>query len=510
MDTGFAPAQPWPHPAGGGDPLRIAVGSLKQESNTFSPVTSDLDFFDADTRLSGEAILPFARRARIELSGFLDALDAERAIAVPLVAAHACSGGPLIRAAFDTLLEDLLRRLREELPVDAVLLALHGGLVLEDDPDAEGLILHAVREVVGSRIPVAASLDLHGHITPRMVAHVDILVGYKKYPHTDMYETGVRTARLLLDRLANRIHPTMALAKRHMILSPVRTNTDVPPFRDLMAKTDALAAGGRVLAASLFPVQPWLDVPDLGFASLVVTNDDPEGAQRIADALADQAWARRAECDPQLVPLEEAIGRALRAEHGPVVIGDSGDAPSGGAPGDSNAVLAGLFAHGVDRSGRTALLTLVDAPAVQAAHAAGVGARLTLPLGHSVSVSHGQPIPLAGVVRTLGDGRYRITGPGNAGVIVSMGRTAVMASGGIHVFLMERPTIEWDPGLYRSIGLEPQDADLVFVKSPSHFRVAYGPLASDLIMAETPGCTNCNMRALRFQHATRPLYPLDE
>jgi microcystin degradation protein MlrC len=489
--------------------MRIAVGSIKQESNTFSPMTSDLEFFNADTRLVGEAILPYARRSRIELSGIVETLEAEQVAVVPLVTAHACSGGPLIRPAFDTLLEDLLARLRAARPVDAVALALHGALVLENHPDAEGLILQGVREVVGPGIPIASSLDLHGHITPQMVAHADILVGYKKYPHTDMYETGVRTARLLLDRMANRIRPTMALAKRHMVLSPVRTTTDVPPFKDLMAKTEALAAEGRVLSASLFPVQPWLDIPDLGFAALVVTDKDPQGAQRIADQLADEMWARRDECDPRLVPLDDAIRRGLAAERGPVVIGDSGDAPSGGAPGDSPAVLRSLLAHGVDRSDRTALLTLVDPAAVRAAHQAGVGGRFSQAVGHSLSREAGQPIPVTGVVRTLGDGRYRITGPGMTGVAVSMGRTAVVAWGGIQILLLERPTIEWDPGLYRSIGLEPSEMDLVFVKSPSHFRVAYAPLAAELIMAETPGCTCCDMRKLRFRHATRPLYPVD-
>ena len=490
-------------------PVRIAIGSIMQESNTFSPVLSDLAFFTADYLLRGEEIIPFAHRSRVEVSGFLDTLAAQDVTPVPLVAAHACSGGPLLRSTFNTLLDDMLRRLRAALPVDAVLLALHGALVLEDDPDAEGILLREVREVVGPRIPVAASLDLHAHVTPEMVAHADLLVGYKKYPHTDIYETGARAARLLLDRLAKRIRPTMALAKRHMVLSPVRTTTDVPPFRDLMAKTVALEAEGRALAASLFPVQPWLDLPDLGFAALVVTDNDRDSAQRIADALAGEAWTRRDECDPNLVPLDEAIRRALAAARGPIVIGDSGDAPSGGAPGDSAAVLAGLLAHGVDRSGRRALLTLVDAPAVGAAHAAGVGAAVTLSLGHSVSRDLGTPIPVAGAIRMLGDGRYRITGPGMTGVEVSMGRTAVVACGGIHILLMERPTIEWDPSLYRSAGLEPMDADLVFVKSPSHFRVSYGPLAAELIMAETPGCTCCNMRRLQFRHATRPLYPID-
>jgi len=489
--------------------MRIAVGALGQESNTFSPIASDLEFFKAHTLLAGDAVVEFARCSRVELSGFLDVLAEHGATPLPLIAAHGGSSGPLRRDAFDALAGDLLSRLRAALPVDAVLLSLHGALVLEDDPDGEGLVLRAVRELVGPEIPVAASLDLHGHITPEMVACADILVGFKKYPHTDMYETGVRTAGLLLRGLAGRVRPVTAMAKRHMLVSPVAATTDAPPFRDLMDRTEALEAEGRILAGSLFPVQPWLDVPDLGFAAVVVGDGDRDAARRVAEDLCGEAWRRRAEFAPDLVSLDDAVRRALAAGRGPVVIGDTGDAPTGGSAGDSNAVLRTLLAHRADRSGKTALLTLVDGPAVRAAHAAGVGAEITVPLGHTVSRADGTAITVTGRVRTLGDGGFTMTGPGMSGVRLSMGRTAVLAIGGIHVVLMERPTAEWDPALYRSVGQEPSQMDVVFVKSPSHFRVSYRPFASELMFAESPGATCCDMTKLTFRRVTRPLYPID-
>lgn len=490
--------------------MRIALGSLKQESNTFAPTDSDLEFFRADTLVAGADVLEFGRRTRVELSGFLDALAERGATPVPLIAAHACSGGPLRRDAFDVLVGDLLQRLRAALPVDAVLLSLHGALVLADHSDGDGLVLRAVRDLVGPEIPVAASLDLHAHVTPEMVTGADLLIGFKKYPHTDMYQTGERTAALLLARLDGRVRPVMAMAKRHMLVSPVSTTTETPPFQDLMNRTEALEADRRILAGSLFPVQPWLDVPDLGFAAVVVTDGDSAAARRVAEDLCEEAWRRRREFAPSLVSLDEAVQRALGAARGPVVIGDSGDAPSGGSAGDSNAVLRTLLAHGADLSGKTVLLTLVDAPAVQAACAAGVGAEITTPLGHTVSRDHGRPITVTGTVRALGDGRYTMTGPGMTGVTMHMGRTAVLAVGRVQVVLMERPTIEWDPALYRSVGEEPSGADVVFVKSPSHFRVSYRPFAAELIVAESPGANCCNMAKLLFRHVTRPLYPIDE
>ena len=490
--------------------MRIAVGSLKQESNTFAPADSDLEFFRADTFVAGPDVLEFGGRTRVELSGFLNVLRARRAAAVPLIAAHACSGGPLRRDAFDALAGDLLARLRAALPVDAVLLSLHGALVLSDHPDGDGLILRAVRDLVGPEVPVAASLDLHGHITPEMVDAADLLVGFKKYPHTDMYETGERTAALLLARLDGRVRPAMAMAKRHMLVSPVGTTTEIPPFQDLMNRTEALEAARQILAGSLFPVQPWLDVPDLGFAAVVVSDGDREAARRVAEDLCEEAWRRRSDFAPNLVSVDEAVRRALDAAEGPIVVGDSGDAPSGGSAGDSSAVLSALLAHGADRAGKTTLLTLVDAPAVQAAVAAGVGAELTVPLGHTVSRGHGRPVTVTGTVRALGDGRYTMTGPAMTGATVHMGRTAVFEVGRIHVVLMERPTIEWDPALYRSMGEEPSRAGVVFVKSPSHFRVSYRPFAAEVIVAESPGANCCNMTKLTFRHVTRPLYPIDE
>lgn len=489
--------------------MRIAVGSMMQESNTFSPVPTGVDEFAADYLWYGDELLEGYQAARVEGSAFLDALREAGATPVPLLAAHACSGGPVTRAAFDHLLGELTARLRSALPVDGVLLALHGAMLVEDDPDAEGAILAAVRAVVGPTVPVAASLDLHGHITPRMVEQADILVGYQAYPHIDMYETGARTAALLLDTLRGRRRPAMALAKRHMILSPTSTRTVEGEFKRLMADAQAMERSGRVLAASLFPVQPWLDIPDLGYAALVVTDNDAAGARAAAEEMAGAAWAVRDRFEPDLVPLAEAIRIGLQAPDGPTVVGDTGDAPSGGSVGESAAVLRELLAQGADRSGRASYLTLCDAEAARQAAAAGIGAEVTLRVGHKRVPSEGDPVLVTGRIKALTDGRAVMKGPGATGMIVNTGLTAVLLVGDIHLLLTSNPVMEWDPAIYYGVGLDPTDAALVFVKSPSHFRVTYQPLAKRLFMANTPGPTQCNMRSLKFSRVTRPLYPLE-
>jgi microcystin degradation protein MlrC len=195
---------------------------------------------------------------------------------------------------------------------------------------------------------------------------------------------------------------------------------------------------------------------------------------------------------------------------GTTVVGDAGDAPSSGAAADHAAVLRELLAQGADRGGRPTYVTLRDAPAAAACVAAGVGGEVALKVGHTLTHAEGQPAEVQGRVCALTDGHYVMQGPGAAGMPMNMGPTAVLAIGDIRLVLRSLPSLEWDPSLYRSVGLEPADATLVFVKSPGHFRVSYASLASRLLVADSPGAARPNIRALRFTRVTRPVYPLDD
>jgi microcystin degradation protein MlrC len=333
------------------------------------------------------------------------------------------------------------------------------------------------------------------------------LIGYREYPHIDMYETGERVAGLMLDTLAGRRRPTMALAKRHMIVSPVNARTAEPPLSDIVAAARAMEDAGRVLHASLFPVQPWIDVPDLGFAALVCTDGDAEAARDAAEELAATAWDARQAFIPDLTPLDEAVRIGLTSE-GTTIVGDTGDGPSGGAAGDNTAVLRALLSAGADRAGRLSYLALVDAEAVAQAVAAGIGVTVTLSVGHRLS-GDGEPVRVTGRVRALTDGVFTQHDAGAQGLDANFGPTAVVAIGDIRLALRTLPSFEWDTGMYTSVGLPLRQAALVFVKSSSHFRVAFGPHADRIVAADTPGATAGNMRRLRFRNVTRPLYPVD-
>jgi microcystin degradation protein MlrC len=323
-----------------------------------------------------------------------------------------------------------------------------------------------------------------------------------------MYETGTRVAEMMLEVLKGKIAPRMALAKRPMIVSPSKARTVDEPLQSIVAVARKMEADGQILHASLFPVQPWLDLPDLGFAVLVCTNGDAAGAKRAAETLADMVWERRYDFDPELVGLREAIDIGL-AEEGTTVVADSGDAPSGGSAADNVTVLKTLLEAGADRSDRMTYLTLCDAEAALLCASAGVGATLTLDVGHKVSRNDGQPLRVRCRVHTLSDGSFIMLDAGARGTRNEQGLTAVVSIGAIRLVIRSLPAFEWDTGIYSAFGLRIEEAAMIFVKSPSHFRVAFAPRARRILLADTPGPTCPNMRRLIFRNVTRPLFPLD-
>jgi microcystin degradation protein MlrC len=475
--------------------MRIAIAGFMQETNSFVPFTTTVKTFEDQYFYRGEEMLTAYGRARLEIPGALDALKEAGATPVPLLATMAMASGTVERKSFEIIMGEIEERLKAAQsqggPVDGVFLALHGAMILEDEPDAEAEIVRRVRALLKPGTPITVSLDLHGHITAAMIQPDVAYIGYREFPHIDMYETGYRAAKLLLDWINGKVKPVMALSKRHMVFSPDSARTTAPPLSDIVAEGRAMEARGDVLHVSLFPVQPWIDTPDLGFAALVC-GESREAAQAAADRLAKMAWDRRAEFEPEVTPLDEIIRIGLSSP-GLTVASDAGDTPSGGAAADSTAVLSALLHAGADRADRICICTICDSEAAAEAAKAGVGKTVMLKVGHKRS-GLGEPLTVTGKVRVISDGQYVLEGPGGNGMVGEMGLTVVLAIGSIRLNLRSIP---------------PARAALVFVRSPSHFRVSYAPIAARIFLADTPGPTCLNMRRIPFTKVTRPFYPLD-
>ncbi|MFN8592559.1 MAG: M81 family metallopeptidase [Thermomicrobiales bacterium] len=486
--------------------MRVAIAELKQESNTFVPRATTLADFDAWHHWRDAAVVAGLANTNSEIAGFLDVLTEAEIAPVPILATFAMSGGKVTPDAYATLLAELLSGLREQGPYDGVLLALHGAMVTANDDDPDGAIIAAVRAAIGPDIPLVVTMDLHGNVTAKCVTYADAIVGFRTSPHIDLRDTGQRGARLLLRILRDGARPAMAMVKVPMV-APASTHMHhLPgPFQRLMQAAIA-AEGGAVLSASVFAVQPWLDIAEMGFATIAVTDNDPALAEDVAASLAAQAWAERdAFMATELVPIAEAIHRA-EAVPGPVVLSDLADGTGAGSPGDATAVVAALLAA---NPSRPAYVCVRDPLAAREAIAAGVGAAVSLDVGGKLDTIYNQPVTVRGKVTFAGPARFRFSGEGYTGVEMDMGECAVIRAGQVSVLLLGNTVMTVDPAMYRAVGLEPAQAGIVVVKSHIQFRAGYDGIAREIILLDSPGMSSDHLTMLPFTRIERPLFPFD-
>ncbi|MBI2505842.1 MAG: M81 family metallopeptidase [Candidatus Latescibacteria bacterium] len=484
---------------------RIALGGILTECNELGGPPIELDWFARyDLRRDGE-ILEMKGGA---VGGMLAALREAGAQPVPLLYASTCPGGYLTAACYDQLKGELLQRLAAALPVDGVLLPLHGSAVAEQTGDLEGDLIAAVRQVVGPALPIVATLDLHAHVTPQMMRCADALVAWETYPHRDALGTGQRGAHLLLEMVAGRCRPAMAMAKVPVVTSGVRGSTEWgDPFGRIMAAAKALEGREGILSTSAFMVHPYLDQPGMGSGALVITDGDLPKAKALALALARQYWDLRFELEPQTYTPQEAVAQGLKLEGGPVILVEAADCCGGGAAGDSAATLKALLE--VELPG-SALVPVVDPQVAAVCHRVGVGAQVELELGHRLDPRWGTPVRVRGRVLRLGDGRFRYLGGIWGGTEGNMGPAAVLGVGQIQVLVATHPTYDWMDEQFAALGMAPKAAKFVVAKNPMNYRQAYGAFAREVFVLDTPGPTPPTVRHVKYKRLARPYFPVDE
>ncbi|MDQ7903766.1 M81 family metallopeptidase [Phytohabitans sp. ZYX-F-186] len=486
---------------------RVAVASVIQETNTFAARPSTLDDFTAQGLWVGAEAAERSAGTNTEIAGALAEIAAGGAGAVPVVRAWAMSGGVLDSHAFAYLRGLLFDGLVAAGPLDALVLCLHGALTAEGEPAADAALVEAAWAVLRPGTPLVVTHDLHANVTARLVGQVDALVGFRTYPHVDQGDTGRRGARIALRALGEGPRPGTVLAKRPMLV-PAESQAVADPPMALLRRLADDATGGPILDVSLFPVQPWLDVPELGFGVTVTHSGDASAAQAVADAVAAAAWERRGEFAVHPVPVPAAVA-SVRAGtgRGPVLLVQSADSPTAGAAADSATVIAALL----ERAGRIrSYATVVDAPAVAACHAAGAGGTVETMVGATVDPRWSAPVRVTGTVTRLGADPVTLTGSAMTGQAVGMGRWSTLDTGtGLTVLLTERPAPTFDPAAYRHAGLDPAGADAVLVRSATLYRAGYGGGYSEAILLDLPGASTPRLDYLDFQHAPRPLYPID-
>jgi microcystin degradation protein MlrC len=485
--------------------MHIFLAALAHETNSFSPIPTTLRAF-------GEGILyrpregGAQRAAALGFPGYgflLETASAHGDVVTCGLCAWAQPGGPVARAVYESLRDELLGQLAAAGPVDAVFLVLHGAMIAHGYPDCEGDLLERVRALVGPGVPVGALLDLHATLTPRMLASGAVLVACKEYPHTDYLARTCELHAILARMVARTCRPDSLMHKVPMLgifgtgEGPVRALVD-----DVLRREQAPG----ILSISLIHGFPWSDTADTGAAVLVVFEAGHDGAARAtAEALAQAFFALREVGAHGALNVRDAVDAALAAaDKGLVVLADSADNPGGGAACDSTWVLRELIDRGVQGA---ALGMLWDPLAVQLASDAGVGAELALRIGGKVGEGSGPPVDVRATVTAV---RHDARQHGLAGKFTeALGDAVALRVGGIDVVLNTRRQQVFSPECFTELGIDLAAKRLVVVKSTRHFRAGFDPIAATTIICDAPGALNSDLARLPYVHLPRPIWPLD-
>lgn len=465
---------------------RIGIAGIAIESSTFSPHRTGLAAF---TVTRGEDLL--ARYAW--MSGELGS----RAEWVPLVHAVSLPGGAVEAEVYTALKEEILALVAAAGSLDGILLDIHGAMSVVGMTDAEADLAVAVRAAVGPDALVSTSMDLHGNVSRTFATAVDLLTCYRTAPHVDTWETRERAARNLVDRLASGGRPHKAWVQVPVLLPGEKTSTRLEPARGLWARIPEIEAREGILDAAVWVGYAWADEPRCQ-AAVVVTGDDASLAVESAGALAAEYWRARHEF-PFVAPtgtFDFCVRKGLASDRRPFLISDSGDNPTAGGAGDVSWSLGELLDDPAFSSGATVIhASIVDPSAVAAAASAGVGSPISVPVGGKIDPGPRGPVELTGVVESLHDDPVG-------------GRIAVIRCGGVHSILTSRRKPYHHVRDFTDLGLDPAAVDLVVVKI-GYLEPELYELASDWLLALTPGGVDQDLLRLGHKGISRPMFPFD-
>ena len=488
--------------------MRIVMAMMKHETNTFSPVPTPFSRFQEWSACFGADVIEAYEKTNMTLAAYIQVARREGAEIVTPIAAEAMPSGPVAADAYDRMSEAILDAVASG--ADAIMLDLHGAMVAETTDDGEGTLLEAIRQIA-PRTPICVTCDLHCNLSEKMIANSDALIGYKTYPHVDMFEVGTRVAEILIAKLKGELDPVMAWAAIPLLSQTLCQGTDDEPFKTLIAMTREAEMRGEVLAATVFGGFALADIHDAGISTVVIAHKDKGAAQAVVDEIRDEIWQQR---DAHLYdhePLEQAVARARALDDGPVLLLDHADNCGSGGNQDVMVVLAEVMRQGLDD---VVAGPIWDPAAVREMMAAGIGATVTLALGGRTDMPSieraGEPLTVTGKIKALHDGEWVVRGPMYHGLAVTMGPTAVLDTGAIEIVVVSNHHEPWDQGVFKAVGIDPAYKKYVLLKSRIHYRAGFSAIAKHTITCDGIGVTTSNNSLLKYRQVRRPIYPLDQ
>lgn len=496
----------------------VAVGGFVHETNTYVDSASGMTKRDQFTELAGKELLSHhaaaARPGGSSVGGFIRAAEELGYVLAP---AFWCSAGPsgtICAAAYTSLCDALLEGLRAAMPFDAVALDLHGAGVAEGAEDLEGSILGAVRELVGSKMPVVATLDLHGNVTDNMVRYADFLCGNHLNPHTDCFERGHEAFSILPALLGGALSPQTFVEHVPMLIPPTTTDCGAVEGRDgsiaaeMLAVAEGMEAREGVLDVTVYHGFFKSDTKDVGMHILVTADNDRSLAQRTACDMATWVWDRRARFLQKNFGAADAVRFALEQPPAsrPTVLHEISDNPGSGCPGDATHLLRAVLEAGLP-PGSACFGMICDADTAAAAHTAGEGATLAVSLGGKAAPELcGAPIVSKNAhVRRVSMGRWTLTAF-TVGVEQNVGPMALLRIDGVDVLVASKASQVLETSPFELHGIDVTAYKLICIKSAVHFRAGFRGLAARIVPVDAPGfATTRTERFPRTKHAA-PLW----
>jgi microcystin degradation protein MlrC len=482
--------------------MKIFAGGIATETNTFAPAPTGLASYLAHGVHRADA------SPRNEYSPMFDTLrrlarDEGHDLVVGL-GAYALPGGTTTRAAYETLRDELLMRLQEALPVDAVILPLHGAMVAEGYPSCESDLVARVRGIVGPHVPIGVQLDLHCHYTEALRTQATLVVAYKEYPHTDIASSLEEVWRLTLASARGDVAPVTAVRECRML---GLWHTTREPMRSFVRRMKLLEADVGVLSVNFGHGFEYADVPEAGSKIWVVTDGhvdpDASAARRIAQELVHEVWSMREAARVPLMTTDAALDRVLAAPKNarPLVLADTADNAGGGAASDSTFILQRVVERGIEA---IALGAFWDIAAVHICREAGVGASLDLRVGGKCGAASGRPVDLRVTVRGVADDHSQ-TGLGGR---VACGPSVwVSTARGQHLVLTSLRDQVYAPDLFSGLGMPLSEMRALVVKSAQHFHAAFAPLAEEILYVDTPGLLRGDFENIAFRQRSLDFWP---
>lgn len=487
----------------------VLTAEISHETNSFSLHKTGRQAFMARYALMGEAAIIERGTENTELAGFLDAGRAHNWQIDHVLSAAAGPSGKIRRKAFDWLCEPILSRIKKQ-RYDGLLLGLHGAMGLDFCDDGEGELLRRVRDLVGSEMPIAITLDPHANVSRQMCDLADIIVSFKTYPHIDMRETGRQAGEILQRTMAGEIKPCTILVIRPMLEEVNGGRTDIGPMIQRIASARAYEKQDDVFAVSINAGFASADVARVGPTVLVTGQGDFAVHTAFAETIADDIWDRRFEVLNDYLSVDEAAGIAENypSKKGPLVIADYADNPGAGGYGDSTELLRALLAVGVKNA---CFGPMVDSETVEQLQTACVGDQVEIKLGGKTDpLFGGGPLALKAELVSQSDGHFIGDGPMLHGLSGSFGPSAVIRVDGIEILVVTIPRQILDLQQFKAFGIDPASRHVVALKSMQHFRAAFEPIAGEIIVCDSGALCTPRYDRLPYTNVPRPIFPLDQ